>query len=169
MVGWMALSVKLKWLGDFWFILYMTGDGSITSLSSSFRSMTAIFGSFSAEQRCSDGPVRQCWLVELVLLPVVFGKGRDEAQKFSWLVAHEQNIPGGSKGEVAERGMGAGKSSSQDRDWETVAGAREGKSGRTGRCRKPCSEEHGDCSQAAAFSWQTGCELSFPEVKWQRL
>lgn len=45
----------------------------------------------------------------LVLLPVVFGKGRSEAQNFSWLVEHEQNIPGGSKGEIAERGMGAGK------------------------------------------------------------
>lgn len=66
----------------------MTGDGSITSLSSSFRSMTRMFGSFSAEQRYSGDRVRQCCLVELVLLPVVFGKGRGEAQKFSWLVKH---------------------------------------------------------------------------------
>lgn len=95
--------------------MHVTGDGSITSVSNS-AIVTAIFGSFSAEQRCSDDPVRQCWLVELVLLPVVIGKGRGEAQKFSWLVEHEQNIPGGSRGEVAERGMGAGKSSSQERD-----------------------------------------------------
>lgn len=89
-------------------------------------------------------------LPELVVLPIVFGKGRGEAQKFSSLQEHGQNIPGGSKGEVAERGTGAGKSSFLERYQETCLWLGQEA---VGGHRKPCRKEPGDCSQAGPFSF----------------
>lgn len=71
--------------------------------------VTAIFGSFSAEQRCSDDPVRQCWLVELVLIPVVIRKGRGEAQKFSCLWNMNKRYLVGTKGKLQRGGCVQGR------------------------------------------------------------
>ena len=132
--------------------MQLTGDDSIASITSSFRSIATAFRCFPAGQSILLGNANYLnWWFSLSCF------GRKEVGPSSlvtWRDTDEIYLVGqrGScrEGDRHREELFPGERLS---NWLSLAGGRDGRSGFNGSHRKPCSKEPGGCSRAEAFSF----------------